>query len=82
MNNIQFYITSISDYMDAPSDISPVNLSANTSNDVNFIQITDKSCISSNLATLGACNISPFKINKQVASGKERKRAVRSAPNG
>lgn len=74
----------IIDYLESTSATSPVNLSA--SGDVNLIQIIncnniDNGCISSNISTYGGCN-SPYKVQRQLTTGRERKRVVRSAPNG
>lgn len=67
--------------MDSQSEAAPINLSGSTSGDVNYIQIIDKGCITSNLSTFSVGNPS-YKNNKPVSSGKEKKRTVRSAPNG
>lgn len=74
----------IQDYLESTSATSPVNLSA--SGDVNLIQIIncnniDNGCISSNISNFGGCN-SPYKVQRQLTTGRERKRVVRSAPNG
>lgn len=75
----------IADYMDSPTAASPVNLSA-SAGDVNLIQIInsnnlDNSSIANNLSAFGGKN-SPYKLQRQLPTGRERKRVVRSAPNG
>lgn len=73
--------------MDSPSTStsSPVNLSTATPTDGNMIQnITNCSGNNggpSNISTFGGNN-SPYKIQRQQAPARERKRVVRSAPNG
>lgn len=73
------------DYMDSPSTstLSPVNLSTAPSNDGNLISNASTSTAGpSNLSTFGGCN-SPYKIQRQQQPAtRERKRVVRSAPNG
>lgn len=73
--------------MDSPSTSthSPVNLSA-SANDVNMIQnlaATNNGSVGPpNLSSYGGCN-SPYKMQRHhQAASRERKRVVRSAPNG
>lgn len=81
--------------MDSPSTStsSPVNLSASANNDANVLIQNLNNAGSSNalggannLSSFGGCD-SPYKIQRQThqtsaANSRERKRIVRSAPNG
>lgn len=53
--------------------------------DMNLIQIMNgnniENGLSPNLSSFGGCN-SPYKMQRQTASGRERKRVLRTAPNG
>lgn len=87
VNYFLFIVLRILDYLDSSSATSPVNLSGSASNDISFIQIIngvsmDNGCISPNLSTFGGSN-SPYKIQKQLTTtNRDRKRIIRSAPNG
>lgn len=63
---------------------APLGANLNES-DISLIQIINgnnmESGMSPNLSSFGGCN-SPYKMQRQVASGRERKRVLRTAPNG
>lgn len=54
-------------------------------NDINLIQMMNgnnmESGLSPNLSSFGGCN-SPYKMQRQSTAGRERKRVLRTAPNG
>lgn len=90
-NPIKFFWMCVNnlDFMDSPSTStqSPVNLSA-SANDINIIQNLNAPNNgnvgpSNNLSSFGGHN-SPYKMQRQhqTAAARERKRVVRSAPNG